>query len=384
LLGGPLDLPPSIRYSAHVSATALASVTIEGYTSIRSARLDLGALNVLVGPNGAGKSNVVSALEMLGRIVGEDLQYFVGLRGGAGSMLHGGPERSISIGLRVEAPPNVYEARLVPSARDELVFESEKLFSRGRGRDQSFTELLGRGHRESALRRESEGQGGDSAAAQVVEILGGCRVYHFHDTSRNAPVKRFADSADNLALAPDAANLAAFLLRLSAGDVRSYQRIVRALRQVAPFFRDFVLVQERQGVRLRWRQLGMDGVLGPEALSDGTLRFICLATLLLQPHPPPVIVLDEPELGLHPFALAKVAGMLRSAGTKSQVVIATQSVPLVDHFDVGDIVVVERMGGGSVFRRPDAERLAGWLEDYSLGELWQKNVLGGVPAMERS
>jgi predicted ATPase len=369
-------------YSAHVTAGRLGAVTIEGYTSIRSARVDLGAMTVLVGPNGAGKSNFVSALEMLGRIVDEDLQLFVGLRGGAGSLLHGGP-KSTAIRVKVESPPNTYEARLVPSARDELIFETEEISYHGPGPDRPFSRRLGRGHRETTLHRESGEQGEQSIATHVVNILDGCRVYHFHDTSRTAPVKLFGDPADNVALAPDAANLASYLGRLAEADGRAYQRIVRSVRQVAPFFRDFVLVEERPGLRLRWRQLGMDGVLGPEALSDGTLRFVCLATLLLQPDPPPLVVLDEPELGLHPFALVQLAGLLRSASTRSQIVIATQSVPLVDQFDVADIVIVEREEGASIFHRPDPDRLAAWRNDYSLGELWQKNVLGGVPTRER-
>jgi predicted ATPase len=366
-----------------MAGAKLASVTIQGYASIRTAWVELRSLNVLIGPNGAGKSNFVGALEMLGRIVNEELQLFVGLRGGAGSLLHGGPKGSPGIIVQVQAPPNSYQASLVPSARDELIFDSETISFHGDGHRGPFGRRLGRGHRETLLHREINHEGVRSVVAQVVDILGGCRVYHFHDTSRTAPVKLFADPADNIALAPDAANLAAFLLALSGTDPRAYQRIVRAVRQVAPFFRDFVLAEERQGVRLRWRQTGMDGVLGPEALSDGTLRFICLATLLLLPDPPPVVVLDEPELGLHPFALVQLAGMLRSASTRSQVVVATQSVPLVDQFGVDDIVIVEREGGASTFHRPDPERLVTWLEEYSLGELWQKNVLGGAPTRER-
>ncbi len=360
-----------------MTAGRLAAVTVEGYTSIRSARVRLGGLNVLIGPNGAGKSNFISALELLGRILDEDLQLFVGLRGGAGALLHGGPRGgTLEITVRVEAPPHSYLARLVPSARDELVFETEEISG------PAGTVSLGHGHRETLLHRKTGGQAERATAGRVAEILDGCRVYHFHDTSRTAPVKRFADPADNLTLAPDAGNLAAYLLRLATEDTAAYRRIVRAVGQVAPFFRDFVLVGEHAGVRLRWRQAGMDGVFGPEPLSDGTLRFICLAALLLRPDPQPLVILDEPELGLHPFALVQLAGMMRSASQTSQIVVATQSVPLVDHVDLGDIIIVDRADGASTFRRPDPAGLAAWLNDYSLGELWQKNILGGLPARE--
>ncbi|WP_239381277.1 AAA family ATPase [Frankia sp. CIT1] len=352
-------------------------MTVEGYTSIRSARVRLGGLNVLIGPNGAGKSNFVSALELLGRILDEDLQLFVGLRGGAGALLHGGPRGGTpGITVRIEAPPHAYLARLVPSARDELVFETEEISGLAE------TAVLGHGHRETLLHRRTGSRAERATAGQVTEILDGCRVHHFHDTSRTAPVKRFANPADNLTLAPDAGNLAAYLLRLATEDTAAYRRIVRAVGQVAPFFRDFVLVGEHAGVRLRWRQAGMDGVLGPESLSDGTLRFICLATLLLCPDPQPLIILDEPELGLHPFALVQLAGMLRSASQTSQIVVATQSVPLVDHVDHVDLIIVDRTDGISTFHRPNPADLAAWLDDYSLGELWQKNILGGLPTRE--
>ncbi|WP_322755115.1 AAA family ATPase [Frankia sp. Cas3] len=107
----------------------LTSVTVEGYTSIRSARVELGRLNVLVGPNGAGKSNFVNALELLGRIANDNLQLFVGLRGGAATLLHGGTKGKAAISLRVESPPDSYEARLVPGARDDFVFDSETISS---------------------------------------------------------------------------------------------------------------------------------------------------------------------------------------------------------------------------------------------------------------
>jgi predicted ATPase len=171
-------------------------------------------------------------------------------------------------------------------------------------------------------------------------------------------------------------------MRIADEDAPAYRRIVRVIRQVAPFFRDFALAEERAGVRPRWRQVGMDGVLGAESMSDGTLRVVCLATLLLRPDPQPLVILDEPELGLPPFALVQLAGMLRSASQTSQIVVATQSVGLLDHLDLGHIVIVDREDGSSTFRRPDKADLAAWLDDCSLGELWQQNILGGLPGRE--
>ncbi|MEN8655591.1 AAA family ATPase [Streptomyces sp. 21So2-11] len=214
-------------------------------------------------------------------------------------------------------------------------------------------------------------------------ILGGCRVFHFQDMGIGAPVKQLGFTADNEALRPDARNLAALLLRLREGEPKAYRRMVRAVRTVAPFFRDFLLAEEPGGkIQLRWMQEGVDAVFPAEALSDGTLRYICLCVLLLQPDPPALLTLDETELGLHPYAVVQLADLLRSASARSQVVIAPQSVTLLNQFSLDELVVVEWEDGATALRRPDREALREWLEEYSLGELWEKGVVGGRPVAE--
>ncbi|MBB4687151.1 AAA family ATPase [Amycolatopsis jiangsuensis] len=363
----------------------LKKVEIEGFTSIRSATVELGRLNILVGANGAGKSNFVQALELLGRIVSGELGLFVGLNGGASALLSD-QDSAARIRLQLDADPNSYEATLLPGAEDELVFEREATFYHGEGHDRPFEEVLGTGHRESRLRARAQ-ERPHRIASYVVDLLDGCKVYHFHDTSADAPVKRLGPTADNLALARDAGNLAAYLLRLKesddTGEQASYRRIVGAIKLVAPFFRDFVLVPEKSDrVRLRWRQQDSDSIFSANQMSDGTLRFVCLATLLLQPDLPALVVLDEPELGLHPFAIVQLAGLLRQAAMRSQVLIATQSVTLMNQFEVDELIVVERRAGASEFTRPDTDALSAWLAEYSLGELWEKNLLGGRPVHE--
>jgi predicted ATPase len=163
-----------------------------------------------------------------------------------------------------------------------------------------------------------------------------------------------------------------------------YRNIVETIRLVAPFFDDFVLRPSPLNpdkIRLEWREKGSDAYFNAHALSDGTLRFISLATLLLQPPDqlPTTILLDEPELGLHPYAINVLGGLLRSTALDTQIIVSTQSVTLVNQFDPEDLVIVERENGASIFRRPDETEIEGWLEGYSLGELWEKNVLGGRP-----
>ncbi|RLK54648.1 AAA family ATPase [Actinokineospora cianjurensis] len=363
-----------------MSGGALSEIEVEGFTSISHATVTLGRLNVFIGANGSGKSNFIRVLELLGRIADRELRLHVGVNGGASALLDRvTPAHSIRVVLR--GPNRSYTALLVPGANDELIFAEEVVESDG------MAIPLGVGHTESGL--PSRGRGARAPIGQSMfppfedtyDLVKGCRVFHFHDTSRDAPVKRLNPTADNLALRSDAGNLAAVLLAMRDGvDSTAYQRIVAVVRQVAPFFRDFVLHPEgNDRVRLRWQQVDTDVVFSANQMSDGTLRFICLATLLLQPNLPHLVVLDEPELGLHPFAIVQLAGLLHQASNRAQVLLATQSVTLMNQFDLQDLIVVERDGGSSVFTRPDAQRLTAWLDEYSLGELWEKNLLGGRP-----
>ena len=363
----------------------LKRIVIEGFTSIRSASVALGQLNILVGANGAGKSNFVQSLELLGRIVEGELGLFVGLNGGASALLTSGDEAA-RIHLELDAEPNSYEATLVPAANDELIFAEEAVYFHADGYERPYNEVLGRGQRESRLADDTSGNQ-RRVAAYVIELLKGCKVFHFHDTSSDAPVKRLVTTADNLSLRKDAGNLAAYLLRLKessdAVEQAAYRRIVRSVQLVAPYFRDFVLRPDSTDrILLRWQQQDSDAVFSGNQLSDGTLRFICLATLLLQPELPALVVLDEPELGLHPFAIVQLAGLLRQASARSQVLIATQSVTLMNQFAAEDLIVVERRKGTSVFSRLDLDALQAWLDEYSLGDLWEKNMLGGRPGRE--
>lgn len=346
-------------------------IDIEGLLSIRSASVRLNRLNALVGANGAGKSNFVRAFELLGRLADGELGLFVGRSGGAGALLH---VESQEIVLRIRASNLEYDAELLQAADQRLIFGSESVRDLETGKIAGLSE----GQFESEARRLGYPLGA---------VVGGIRVFHFHDTSVRSPIKQTVPTADNIALRNDGGNLAAVLLDMarSSDPAKSvaYRRISAVIRQVAPFFRDFVLVPEDQDrVRLRWRQVGSDGVFSADQMSDGTLRFICLATLLLLPELPRLVVLDEPELGLHPFAIVQLAELIGQAARRGQVLFATQSVTLLSQFHLDDVIVVERRDGASHFRRPDPTSLTEWLAEYSLGELWEKNLLGGRPNRE--
>lgn len=358
--------------------TTLDRIEIEGFKSIRQLRLDLKPLNVLIGANGAGKSNFISVFGLLRHIVERRLQFYVAQAGGADSILHFGRKQTPTLKLRFSAGNTGYEATFAPSATDNLVFSLESYWHPEPDSSQSQGNYGG-GYTESAFVHDALHEPDNR---RVLERLQDWRVYHFHDTSASAKVKQTGDIGDNEALRPDASNLAALLFLLRTKYPENYRRIVSTIRLVAPFFDDFRLRPSpfnEQKIQLEWSERNSEAYFNAHALSDGTLRFICLATLLLQPHLPSLILIDEPELGLHPYAIQVLAGLVRSASEKTQVILSTQSVSLVNQFEPEDLVVVDRSNGASVFRRLSAEDTKDWLEGYSLGELWEKNVFGGRP-----
>jgi predicted ATPase len=219
-----------------------------------------------------------------------------------------------------------------------------------------------------------------SVESYVYDALSNWVVYHFHDTSKNAPMRRDQPLRDWTEFRPDAGNLASFLHRLKLTSPSHYERIRQTIQLVAPFFDEFLLEPEGEQIRLQWQQRGSSRPLQPNQFSDGTVRFICLTTALLQPAPPATVVIDEPELGLHPFALDMLAQLVKECAEGTQVILSTQSPPLLNHFDPEDVIVVDRIESASRFRRLESEPLEGWLREFSLGELLQKNVVEAGPS----
>ncbi len=355
-------------------------LAVRGFKSIRALEdFEPGSLNVLIGPNGAGKTNFIDLFRMLSCAADRRLQLFAAEQDGPDALLFGGRKRTDRIDAEFVFDRNAYRFSLVPTG-DRLVFEKEETQFFGDHGD--FSHSLGSGHDESNLRDMDE-EGKDTFAPYVRKAIAGWRVYHFHDTSAEARVRRKQALRDDLRLKPDAGNLAPFLRRLREHHGDHFRQIVEAIRLTAPFFGDF-LYRERVGERLdlEWHHANdSDTVFGPRQLSDGTLRFLCLATLLLQPTQlqPDLILIDEPELGLHPYALTLLAEMLRHASDARQVIVSTQSAELVSQLTPEEVLVVNRKNGESVFERLDPDRLTDWLAEYSLGDLWKMNILGGRP-----
>ena len=352
-------------------------IKIEGFKSIEHCDINMRSLNVLIGPNGAGKSNFVSLFKMMQRMFDKELQSFISYNGGPDALLFNGRKSTSKLNIETYWGSNGYHFTLEPTVDNRMVFARECFYW-----DRSGAYPIGSGHYESLFDKGTR----TGIDRYVVPEIRKWKVFHFHDTSDSSLMKQMHNLNDNISLSSDARNLAPFLLLLREKYRPSYDDIIEAIRRVAPFFGEFVLREDpyaKGKIQLEWKSRGTDIVFNASQLSDGTLRFICLATLLLQPSVfrARTIVIDEPELGLHPFAIKDLAALLKKAsGGSQQIIISTQSVDLLNEFDPENIIVVERENNATILRTVDNEQLKQWLDnDYSLGELWNKNLLGGRP-----
>lgn len=352
----------------------LSRIVLRGFKSIASCDLELSKINILIGANGAGKSNFIGFFHMVQQLLEQNLQVFVSRQGGPDAILHFGRKVTEKLEFQLYFGDNGYFAELEPTQDNRLMFSKESFLQNMHG------ELnMGRGHFES----QAASAIGTGFESYVLSIIKQWRVYHFHDTSDSAYVKQAHSINDNAYLRPDARNLASFLYLLRDSYPASYQKIIKTIRLVAPFFGDFYLrpsPQNQEIIELQWFERGQDIPFKAHLLSDGTLRFICLATVFLQPDTlqPETILVDEPELGLHPYAITVLASLIRA--TSKQVIVSTQSVELLNEFDASDVIVIDRNEGTSSLHRLQPRALENWLEDYSLGELWKKNLVGGRPS----
>lgn len=358
-------------------------IIIENFKSIRKLDLELKPINILIGANGAGKSNFISFFKMVNQIYEQKLQEYIG--NNIDKLLYFGRKNSESIhGLLDFNDTNAVDIVIKPYIDSNKGY-IDRFSDFWNGRNDKTKNYHSwhlnnwdSGRDESQLREKAHAR-----ANYVKNYLKSFKVYHFHDTSQNSKMKRISVINDNRLLRENGENLASFLYFLQEKHKSDFKKIELTIRSVAPFFDRFDLEPDFFSVdqiELRWLEKGSNDYFNAYDLSDGTLRFIALTTLLMQPNLPKTIIIDEPELGLHPFAINKLAAMIRQVAKKgTQVIVATQSVNFVDNFDPEDVISVDREDNQSVFKRFNSEDLKEWLEDYTLGELWNKNILGGRP-----
>lgn len=348
-------------------------IEIEGYKSIEELKLELAPINILIGANGSGKSNFISFFEFLNRLYEQNLQEYVALKGGEEKFLFQGSKVTTEISAYLSFNNNVngYSFTLGNAEQGFIVAKEDLYF---RGNPWSMAAFA----KEAKVKTNKKGR-----ARYVNAYLNSYRKYHFHDTGKSSAFNKMSHiDNDSYYLYEEGGNLAAFLFYINISYEIEYRRIIKTIQSIAPYFSDFYFQPNDNGfMRLAWRDKYSSTIYGANDLSDGTIRFIALTTLFLQPELPSSIIIDEPELGLHPVAIAKLAGMIKSVAHKgTQVILATQSADLVNHFEPEDVITVDQVDGASEFNRLTEETYDDWLMDYSLGDLWQRNIIqGGQP-----
>ncbi len=371
---------------------SLDKLTIKGFKSIKElVDFELKNLNIFVGGNGAGKSNLISFFKLLRALIDGKLNRYVKDNGGAGDLLFNGRKATKIMEFETRFGPRGFRFKLVPTAKDTCSIEDEARYYKYGHTGSGWWELGDSDDGTSRMVAEFVKKTPDDKYSQpVYDAISSWQIYHFHDTGPTAGMRHYEIVQDNKSLRMDASNIGPFLLKLKQKRRRkysqSYNEILNAVSMVTPFFDDFLLEPRDSGlkeeVNLSWTQKGSDYPMQPYHLSDGSIRFICLATALLQPDPPSTIIIDEPELGLHPAAIVVLAELIQVAAKRTQVIVATQSPSLIDQFAIEDIVIVNREDGASIFKRLKEDDFSAWLESYSVGELWTKNVISGGPVYE--
>ena len=366
-------------------------INIENYKSIRDAKIPLKNLNVLIGSNGVGKSNFISFFDLVKNMLDQNLGRFILEQGGIERFLYCGSKNSKYIKGTIDfnntnaffftLNPTIDNKAFIQESGNYSIQESGDYFN-GFGDATKDYSTWHKQYYDKAVEESKIMQIDNSRVKYLQSSIKNLIVYHFHDSSKDSPLRSSCSVDDNHMLKHDGSNLAAFLYRLQQTEPQSLRVIEGVIRSIAPYFKGFKLQPSRiipDRIKLEWEQYNSDMYLDAQSFSDGTIRFIALATVLLQPNLPATIIIDEPELGLHPSAINKLAALMKRTAKKTQLIVATQSVNLVDCFDAEDIVVVDRKDNQTEFKRLSSDDLSAWIDDYSMGEMWEKNVIGGQP-----
>lgn len=351
----------------------LSRVIIDGYKSIQHTNVELRPINILIGSNGVGKTNFISFFKLINIIYEQRLHNYT-MQNSAERLFHYGLKQTSELKGYLAFEDNAYEVRLQARDNGSLFIAEERSYYQSSSFNVSNID-------ESQIKNSSTYRD-----RWLRDYLQSYKIFHFHDTSKGAPLRSSANINDNRYLKTDGSNLPAFLFMLQEKYPKTLKRIELTIRSVMPYFGNFSLAPsllDESQINLQWSDIeNNEKYFDANDLSDGSIRFIALATLLLQPTLPKVIIIDEPELGLHPTAIVKLAGMIKSVASRGcQIIVSTQSVNLINNFDAEDIITVDRKDKQSTFNRLNNDTLQHWLNDYSLGELWTKSIINGQPTL---
>ena len=377
----------------------ISHIKLSGFRSIKSAELDFNNLNVFIGANGSGKSNFMSFFQMLEFYLSSDdgLSQYVGRYGGANSLMYYGTQttKSIAAGLTflTTSGENTYNVELGEQTGGRLYFKDETVCFNPKDSAGNLEKRspisLGAGIASSRLTQvfndtESYEQFQITTIRTIRNIMRRWRFYQFHNTALDSYIRGASSIKDSGYLRSDAGNLAAFLHDMRDKHPDAFKSVVYTMKQITPYMETIKLNPDfnPEYVRIQWSEKANSRYdIDATLMSDGTLRALALVTLLSYPQKPPLICIDEPELGLHPEAIKIVGDLIKVASDDTQIFISTQSERLIDCFEPEDIVVVSKDSDndGSRFDRLDYEKYKEWFEDYSISETWDTNIFGGRP-----
>jgi predicted ATPase len=376
----------------------LQSIALRNLLSFREVVLPLRGLNVLIGPNGSGKSNLIETIRLLKAL---PTDFGGALRSGGGVeewiWKWGGEHRCVAdiecqAGLGGESPTRYLIRFAAAGSALEIVEEAveqrgSRLYSHHSDGDSTIVSSLhgsvkidmpgwelSRKSVFSAFRDPTQ----YPAITRLGAVFDKIRIYRDWNVSQLRFLQRADATTDFLNENGD--NFALVLNRMERE--RGLAQAEAYLGRFCSRFGRIYTGPEGGAYRLWIKEQGISNV-PMTRLSDGTLRFLCLLSILCHPNPPPLVCIEEPELGMHPDSLRLIAELLIEASERTQLIVTTHSPALVDAFSERpeSVVVCEHHGAnGTVFQRLSAEQLREWLEHYSLGELWQKGELGGVLA----
>lgn len=360
-------------------------VLLHNYKSIKTADIRLGKVNLLIGGNGAGKSNFISVFDLLLAVYNQRLGEYVLRHGGANRLLYNGYKESDEIDMLFDFDnTNTLYLKLRPSQETSKLFvaESGDYFNRNNSITKNYKDAWNYKRWDNMAEESHIFDSSTWRSGYLKRDLRGVQVYHFHDTSRTSPMRGLCNINDNDGLRPDGSNLAAILYKMQQLHPQTFLRLEGVIKSVAPYFKRFKLQPntfDESSILMQWESEDSDNYFDSFSFSDGTIRFIALATLLMQTDRPSTIIIDEPELGLHPFAIVKLAALVRKASADSQIILASQSTNLINQFEPENVIVVDRKNRQSVFKNLNSEDLSVWLENYNIGDIWEKNLIGGLP-----
>ena len=369
--------------------SSLGKLTIRGFKSIRELEdfdlefkpisgledFEQRNLNILIGANGSGKGNLIAAIQMLKAQAAGTLESYIASNGGVSALLHNGSKPANKIELEASISSNSYKLSITPKPDGSYELAesaSPHIASKTEPEDAEDDRLL-------AVQQDVAAYPSEGAKESVHQSINSWRMYHFHDTGPTAAMRRPGLIQDNEHLRPDASNIAPYLLRLRDEHPSTYKRVLYGWHHIAPFLDDPILETHKVGretkVSLAWKAKGSSCTMQARHLSGGVMRFLCLAAALWHKNYPPMIVVDEPELGLHPDPVDLAYELIECAARHTQVITATQSTLLLRECAIEDVVVVRRKDDQSTFEKLKHDDFKAWLEDYSVSGLWLMNVI---------